>query len=408
MNILVLNCGSSSVKFQLLEMTEERLLAKGLVERIGAGQARVKYKTPAGKLTREPDEITDHTTAVAYVLDLLTKGGQAVVDSLDDIAAIGHRVVHGGERFADSTLITDEVYGKIEDCISLAPLHNPANLKGVDAVTAILPQAPQVAVFDTAFHQTMPETSYSYALPRWTYERYSIRRYGFHGTSHRYVAARCAEKMGLPVNKDEGTPKLVTCHLGNGASVAAVMGGESVDTSMGFTPLEGLVMGSRCGDIDPAIPLFLQNKENLDANEVDALLNRQSGVRGLSDGKYIDMRDIEDRYFENDPECVNILQIYCYRITKYIGAYAAAMGGLDAVVFTAGVGENSPIARTLTCKPLTFLGLELDESLNTEKAHPGSGYEGPVTTADSRVAVWVVPTNEELVIARDTRAICAG
>lgn len=404
MNILVLNCGSSSVKFQLLEMTDERELARGLVERIGAGQTRVKYETGSGKLKLEPEEIKDHKTAVAFVLELLSGREHGVVSSLDDISAVGHRVVHGGEQFADSTLITDEVYGKIEECIPLAPLHNPANLKGIDAVASIVPGKPQAAVFDTAFHQSMPETSYRYALPRWTYDKHGVRRYGFHGTSHRYVSARCAELLGRPADE----LKLVTCHLGNGASVAAVKHGRSLDTSMGFTPLEGLVMGSRCGDIDPAICPFLQDKEGLSARELDTLLNRQSGVYGLSDGKYIDMRDIEDRYYENDPECVAILELYCYRITKYIGAYAGAMGGLDAVVFTAGVGENSPIARTLTCAPLAFLGLELDERLNTDEAKPGAGFEGAVTTPESRVSVWVIPTNEELVIARDTRDLCGS
>jgi acetate kinase len=400
MNILVLNCGSSSVKFQLLEMTKEQVLAKGLVERIGAGQARIKYKTARDKTVREPAEITDHTTAIDYIIRMLTASEQRVIESTDDIDAVGHRVVHGGESFAGSMLIDDEVYAKLQECIPLAPLHNPANIKGIDAVGELMPTVDQAGVFDTAFHQSMPRTSYLYALPLWVYERHGVRRYGFHGTSHRYVAARCAELEG----RDPGGLKIITCHLGNGASVAAVDGGVSLDTSMGFTPLEGLVMGSRCGDIDPAIPLFLQREENLSAEEVDSLLNRQSGVKGLSEGEFIDMRDIEDRYFEKDPRCTEILEIYCYRIRKYIGAYAAAMSGVDAVVFTAGVGENSPITRKLVCDPLAFLGLELDDEAN-DAAAPGSGFEGRVTAADSRVGVWVIPTNEELVIARDTKEL---
>jgi acetate kinase len=401
MKILVLNCGSSSVKFQLLDMTTEKVLAKGLVERIGAGQARLKYETDGKKVEKEPPDVNDHAEAIGVILDQLTDSREGILESVEQIDAVGHRVVHGGEKMSESMLIDERVRKVLEECIPLAPLHNPANIKGIDAARKVLPHAPQVGVFDTAFHQTMPRTAFLYALPAWLYEKYRLRRYGFHGTSHRYVSQRCAELLGSPI----GELKIITCHLGNGASVAAVKGGRSIDTSMGFTPLEGLVMGSRCGDIDPAIPVFLMKNEGFSPGRVDNLLNRRSGIKGLSGDKYIDMRDVEERYFEDDPLCIEIMEIYAYRIRKYIGAYAAAMSGVDAVVFTAGVGENSPIVRKLVCEPLGYLGLELDGELNTDVFKPGSGKEGMITRGDSTVSTWVIPTNEELVIARDTKDI---
>lgn len=401
MKVLVLNCGSSSVKFQLLDMDNERLLSKGIVERIGAGQARLKYQTSKGKLEKEPPGVNDHAEAIQVILDQLTDAEVGVLSSVKEIDAVGHRVVHGGEMMSESMLIDENVYKVLEECVPLAPLHNPANIKGIEAATKVLPGVPQVGVFDTAFHQTMPRTAYLYALPAWLYEKYRLRRYGFHGTSHRYVSERCAKLIGRPA----GELKIITCHLGNGASVAAVKGGKSVDTSMGFTPLEGLVMGSRCGDIDPAVPVFLMRSEGFSPSRVDNLLNSRSGIKGLSGDKYIDMRDVEEQYFKDDPLCREIMEIYAYRIRKYIGAYAAAMNGVDAVVFTAGVGENSSIVRTLVCEPLSYLGLRLDERLNTDTFKPGSGKEGRVSRDDSTVSAWVIPTNEELVIARDTKDI---
>ncbi|OGD71383.1 MAG: acetate kinase [Candidatus Coatesbacteria bacterium RBG_13_66_14] len=401
MNVLVLNCGSSSVKFQLLGMDTEKVLAKGIVERIGAGQARLKYQTAGGKLEKEPPDVNDHAEAIQVILDQLTDAEAGVLGSVREIDAVGHRVVHGGEQLTESMFIDDRVYKVLEECVPLAPLHNPANIKGIEAATKVLPGVPQVGVFDTAFHQTMPRTAFLYAVPAWLYEKYRLRRYGFHGTSHRFVSHRCAELFDRPAEE----LKIITCHLGNGASIAAVKGGKSVDTSMGFTPLEGLVMGSRCGDIDPAIPVFLMKNEGFSPGRVDNLLNRRSGIKGLSGDKYIDMRDVEEQYFKGDPLCREIMEIYAYRIRKYIGAYAAAMNGVDAVVFTAGVGENSPIVRTLVCEPLSYLGLMLDERLNTDTFKPGSGREGRISREDSTVSAWVIPTNEELVIARDTKDI---
>ncbi len=401
MNILVLNCGSSSVKFQLLDMTTERVLAKGIVERIGAGQARLKYETEEKRIEKEPPDVNDHTEAIGVILDQLTDAQEGVLGSIEEIEAVGHRVVHGGEQLSESMLIDDRVHKVLEECIPLAPLHNPANISGIDATNRALPHVPQVGVFDTAFHQTIPRTAFLYALPAWLYEKYRLRRYGFHGTSHRYVSQRCVELLGTPI----GGLKIITCHLGNGASVAAVNGGKSEDTSMGFTPLSGLMMGSRCGDIDPAIPVFLMKNEGFSPGRVDNLLNRRSGIKGLSSDKYIDMRDVEEQYSKNDPLCTEIMEMYAYRIRKYIGAYTAVMSGVDAVVFTGGIGENSSVVRRLVCEPLEYLGLELDEELNSSVFKPGSGDEGMITKEGSKVSAWVIPTNEELVIARDTKDI---
>jgi acetate kinase len=401
MNVLVLNCGSSSVKFQLLNMTTEEALAKGIVERIGAGQARLKYQTAEVALEKEPPEVNDHAGAVGIILDQLTDAREGVLGSVEEIDAVGHRVVHGGEQMSESMLIDDRVHKVLEECIPLAPLHNPANIKGIDAVTKVLPSVPQVGVFDTAFHHAMPRIAFLYALPAWLYEKYRLRRYGFHGTSHRYVSQRCAELIGAPIEE----LRIITCHLGNGASVAAVKGGKSIDTSMGFTPLSGLMMGSRCGDIDPAIPVFLMKNEGFSPGRVDNLLNRRSGIKGLSGDKYIDMRDVEEQYHKGDPLCIELMEMYAYHVRRYIGSYTAVMSGVDAVVFTGGIGENSTVVRRLICERLGYLGLEFDEELNCTTFEAGGGGEGRITREGSEVSVWVIPTNEELVIARDTKDI---
>ncbi|GAB4338430.1 MAG: acetate kinase [Calditrichia bacterium] len=395
MKVLVLNAGSSSVKYQLVIPEDGTVLAKGLVERIGLSGAVLTHKAkdkPEVKLT---GEILDHKVAIEYVLGILLSKNHGVLKDKNEIDAVGHRVVHGGEAFSGSVLITDEVIAEMTKCIDFAPLHNPPNLKGIAATKALLPDVPQVGVFDTAFHQTMPDYAYLYGIPIVLYKRHGIRRYGFHGTSHRYVSERAAQILGKP--KEE--LKIITCHLGNGASIAAVKHGKSVDTSMGFTPLEGLLMGTRCGDMDPAIVLHVMAKEELTPSEMNTMLNKHSGVLGVT-GISSDMREIEDTYETDDRSRLG-MDMYVYRIKKYIGAYAAAMGGVDAIVFTAGVGENSPITRTMVCKDLGFLGVELDEEVNSSCRRK----EAVITTKNSKVKVLVVPTNEELVIAMDTAKI---
>jgi acetate kinase len=377
-------------------MPEEKVIAKGIVERIGLEEPFLKYKKGDGeyqKFTR-PDKI-DHKIALQWVLDTLTDKEIGVLESLSSIGAVGHRVVHGGEAFSGSVLITDEVIKALEDNIELAPLHNPANLMGIYACKELMPGTPMVGVFDTAFHQTMPKHAYLYALPIELYEKYRVRRYGFHGTSHRYVSQRAAELVGKPIEE----LKIITVHVGNGASVAAVKYGKSVDTSMGFTPLEGLVMGTRCGDIDPALPIWLQRKFNMTPDEVDQYLNKKSGILGLMGGKTYDMREVEDGYLAGEPDATLAFEIYAYRIKKYIGAYAAAMGGLDVLVFTAGVGENSPPLRELVCRDLEFLGIKIDKERNNVRG------TALISTDDSKVKVFSIATNEELVIARDTYEI---
>jgi acetate kinase len=394
MKVLVLNCGSSSVKFQLLEMDTEQVIAKGLIERVGMEDAIINYK-PGNEKIKYVMPIKDHKEAVERMIYELTHEEHGVLKNKDEIDAVGHRLVHGAEKFAHSVLITKEVIEKMEECIELAPLHNPPNIMGVKIMEEELPGKPQVGVFDTAFHQTMPDYAYLYGIPYELYKKYGIRRYGFHGTSHYFVANRVAEEE----KKDIKDMKIITVHLGNGASIAAVDGGKSVDTSMGMTPLEGLIMGTRCGDLDPALPVFIGKKENLSLDEIDKLLNKKSGALGLSMLSN-DMREIEDKMLlENDPQCTLVMKIYCYRIKKYIGAYAAAMGGLDAIVFTAGVGENSPITREMVCDGLEFLGIDIDKKANDVK-----GY-AKISTDNSKVAVYSIPTNEELVIARDTKKI---
>ncbi len=395
-NVLVINCGSSSLKFQLINSKSEAVIAKGLCERIGIEGSQMTY-TPAGGVKQETvTPMKDHTEAIRLVLGALTDKENGVVKSLDEIGAVGHRLVHGGENFASSTLITDEVIKAIEECNDLAPLHNPANLIGISACKELMPNTPMAGVFDTAFHQTMPEEAYLYGLPYHYYEDYKVRRYGFHGTSHSYVSARAAEVVG----KAYEDLKIIVCHLGNGASVSAVKNGKCVDTSMGLTPLEGLIMGTRSGDIDPAIIEFLCNKENKSVQEIMNVLNKKSGVFGLSGDFSSDFRDLEKAYRAGEAFAQRTMKAFAYRVAKYIGAYAAAMNGVDVICFTAGIGENSPFIRTMVCSYLGYLGIELDEEANIKR-----GEEVEITTPESRTKVLVIPTNEELAIARETVAL---
>lgn len=395
MNVLVINCGSSSLKFQLIQSDTEDVLAKGLCERIGIEGSRIVY-TPAGK-----DKITiespmpDHTNAIKLVLNCLTDETNGVVKSLSEIHAVGHRVVHGGEKFASSVVVNDEVMKAIEECSNLAPLHNPANLLGISVCKELMPGVPQVAVFDTAFHQTMPPKAYLYGLPMKAYTDYKIRRYGFHGTSHSFVSKKVAEFLGKPVED----MKTIVCHLGNGASICAVDGGKSVDTSMGFTPLAGLVMGTRSGDIDPAILEYYANKEGLTLSEVTTVLNKKSGMEGLTGGKS-DFRDLEDGYHAGDEACITAIEIFCYNVARFVGAYVAALNGVDTIAFTAGIGENSGFVRAKVCEYLGYLGIEIDAEANKKR-----GEDVIISTPDSKVTVCVIPTNEELMIARDTKAL---
>lgn len=396
MNVLVINCGSSSLKFQLIEAQSEKLIAKGICERIGIEGSQICY-TPAGgtkEVTVSP--MKDHTDAIRLVLAALTNEKTGVVKDLSEIGAVGHRIVHGGEKFSEATIIDDEVLKAIAECNDLAPLHNPANLIGIEAVKKLMPDTPMVAVFDTAFHQTMPEEAYLYGLPYRYYEDYKIRRYGFHGTSHSYVSKKAAELLG----QDYESLKLIVCHLGNGASVSAVKNGKCVDTSMGLTPLEGLIMGTRSGDLDPAIVEFICNKENKDVHEVLNILNKESGIYGLSEDYSSDFRDLEEGYVEDKENCIRAVDAFCYRVAKYVGAYAAAMNGVDAICFTAGVGENSGFVRSLICKYFGYLGVALNEEENEKR-----GEALIVSTKDSRTKVLVIPTNEELAIARETAAL---
>jgi len=397
MKVLVLNCGSSSVKYQLIDTEERRALATGNVSRIGMSGAVLTHRRYDGDEVKLSGEILDHQVAIEYVLSILLSKNHGVLKDRSEIDAVGHRVVHGGERFTGSVLITSDVLKMIRECIDLAPLHNPHNLRGINACLQLLPGTPQVAVFDTAFHSQMPAYAYIYGIPYVLYKRYGIRRYGFHGTSHFYVSRRAAELLGKPVEE----LNMVTCHLGNGCSVAAVKGGVSVDTSMGFTPLEGLLMGTRCGDLDPAVILHVMGREEIGLSEANTLLNKHSGLLGIS-GVSSDMRDIESEAEEGNRRAQLALDVFCYRLRKYIGAYAAAMGGLDAIVFTAGIGENSPIVRRKSLEGLEFLGVKLDEEKNESMVRRR---EGVISAEDSRVAVLVVPTNEELVIALDTAEI---
>ncbi len=395
MNILVLNSGSSSVKYQLIDPANKLFLAKGLVERIGMAGAMLTHKPHDREEVRLSGEILDHKVAIEYVLSILLSKNHGVIKDKTEIAAVGHRVVHGGEVFSSSVLISSEVIKEISRCMDFAPLHNPANLKGIRATQALLPGAPQVAVFDTAFHQTMPDYAYMYGLPYVLYKRHGIRRYGFHGTSHLYVSRRVASLMGKPL----ADLKVITCHLGNGSSVAAVRNGSSIDTSMGFTPLEGLLMGTRSGDLDPAVVLHIMNKEELTMHEANTMLNKHSGIQGLS-GLSSDMREIEDEY-DHNTRAKLAHDVFCYRLKKYIGGYAAAMGGVDALVFTAGVGENDPAIREACCRGMATVGLTLDPRRNRDPEK----HRGEITAAGSPIKAYVIPTNEELEIARQTLGV---
>ena len=396
MNILVINCGSSSLKFQLINAESEEVLAKGLCERIGI-DGRLTYQPAGGEKEISEKAMPTHTEAIQFVIDALTNEKTGVVKSLSEIGAVGHRIVHGGEKFASSVVITEEVKKAVEECNDLAPLHNPANLIGVEACEKLMPGTPMVAVFDTAFHQTMPEKAYMYGLPYEYYEKYKVRRYGFHGTSHSYVSKKAAEVMGKAYDE----VKTIVCHLGNGASVSAVLNGKSVDTSMGLTPLEGLVMGTRSGDINPAIMEFIAQKENLDIEGIMNVLNKKSGVFGLSGEISSDFRDLTGAMAEGDKKAKIALEVFAYRVAKYIGAYAAAMNGVDDIVFTAGIGENVSYVREQVCSYLGYLGVELDPDAN-EKFR---GEQGEITKPGCKVRVFVIPTNEELAIARETLAL---
>ena len=398
MKILIINCGSSSLKFQLINSEDDSVLAKGLCERIGLDGSQLVYQ-PAG-LDKEivKEAMPNHKKAVELVINALTNAKTGVIKDLSDVGAVGHRIVHGGEKFAKSVIIDDDVIEAIKECNDLAPLHNPANLIGIMACKELMPDTKMVAVFDTAFHQTMPAKAYLYGLPYKYYEDYKVRRYGFHGTSHSFVSKRVAEILDRPYEE----LKTVVCHLGNGASVCAVDGGKSVDTSMGLTPLEGLIMGTRSGSIDPAIVEFLAHKENKTIDEVMNILNKESGVLGLS-GIGSDFRDITDAMLAGDERARMTIEAYCYRVAKYIGAYAAAMNGIDAIVFTAGLGENNAGLRKAVCDHLGFMGVELDDARNDV-----AGEERLVSSDSSKVKVYVVPTNEEVMIARDTAEIVAG
>ncbi|WP_455651205.1 acetate/propionate family kinase [Phascolarctobacterium faecium] len=396
MIIFVVNCGSSSIKYQLLNMNGEQVLAKGLIERIGMEGSVLKH-TPTGKYTVDISaEIPDHSVGIQMALDALTNEEYGVIDSMDEIDAVGHRVVHGGERFTDSVLISDDVLNGIEACAEIAPLHNPPNLYGIKACMRLMYNTPQVAVFDTAFHQTMPKVAYLYGLPYEMYVKYGLRRYGFHGTSHKYVAQQAAEMMGEHMSD----LRFITCHLGNGASIAAIKYGKSIDTSMGYTPLEGLVMGTRSGEIDPAIIPFLMEKENMNAQQIDDYLNRRRGILGIS-GLSSDFRDLESAANRGDERSQLAIDIFAYKVKKYIGGYVAAMGGVDAIIFTAGLGENSPFMRDKICNGLEYLGTRIDPELNKLR-----GKQMEISIKRARVKIFVIPTNEELVIARDTLNIC--
>ena len=395
MNVLVINCGSSSLKYQLINSDTEDVLAKGLCERIGI-DGRLTYQPEGGEKKTEELAMPTHTEAIQFVINALTDAERGVVKDLSEIGAVGHRVVHGGEKFANSVVITDEVKKAIEECNDLAPLHNPANLIGINACQELMPETPMVAVFDTAFHQTMPEKAYMYGLPYEYYEKYAVRRYGFHGTSHSFVSKRASEILG----KSYEDMKTIVCHLGNGASISAVLNGECVDTSMGLTPLEGLVMGTRSGDIDPAILEFIAKKEGLNITELMNMLNKKSGVYGLSNNLSSDFRDLETAADEGNKQAQVALDVFCYRVAKYVGSYVAAMNGVDTIVFTAGIGENAGLVRTKVCEYLGYLGITLDQEANGKR-----GEEIAISTPDSKVTVMVIPTNEELAIARETVAL---
>lgn len=398
MNILVLNCGSSSVKYKLIEIKANKVLAEGGIEKIGLPDAFIKFKFGNEKIQQDLD-INDHVGAIKSILDNLTSKEYGCIKDFKEIDAVGHRVVHGGEKFNKSVLINDEVIAKIKECYGIAPLHNPVNMAGIDAINEVLPEVPQVGVFDTAFHQTMPAKSYMYALPYKYYAEDGVRRYGFHGTSHRYVSQRVCEFLGVePKGK-----KIITCHVGNGGSITAVKDGKSIDTSMGLTPTEGLMMGTRCGDVDPGALIFLMDKHNLSSKDMLNMVNKESGLAGVS-GVSSDMREITAAAKQGNEKAILSLEMYEQRITKYVGAFAAEMGGVDIIVFTGGVGEHQSSTRANVCNPLRFMGVEIDDSANDAN----NGDEGIISTPNSAVKVVVIPTDEEYMIAKDTEAIIEG
>lgn len=398
MKILVLNCGSSSVKYKLIEIKANKVLAEGGIEKIGLPDAFIKFKFGNEKIQQDLD-INDHVGAIKSILDNLTSKEYGCIKDFKEIDAVGHRVVHGGEKFNKSVLINDEVIAKIKECYGIAPLHNPVNMAGIDAINEVLPEVPQVGVFDTAFHQTMPAKSYMYALPYKYYAEDGVRRYGFHGTSHRYVSQRVCEFLGVePKGK-----KIITCHVGNGGSITAVKDGKSIDTSMGLTPTEGLMMGTRCGDVDPGALIFLMDKHNLSSKDMLNVVNKESGLAGVS-GVSSDMREITAAAKQGNEKAILSLEMYEQRITKYVGAFAAEMGGVDIIVFTGGVGEHQSSTRANVCKPLRFMGVEIDDAANDAN----NGDEGIISTPNSAVKVVVIPTDEEYMIAKDTEAIIEG
>ncbi|MBR5843938.1 MAG: acetate kinase [Bacteroidaceae bacterium] len=396
MKILVLNCGSSSVKYKLFDLDTQEVMAQGGVEKLGLKDSFIKFTLPSGEKKVLEVDMPEHRSAISTILGVLTNEEYGCIKTLDEISAVGHRVVHGAEKFNSSVLITDEMIAQVKDCYDLAPLHNPANIIGIEAISELLPSAPQVGVFDTAFHQTMPAKAFMYPLPYEMYEKYGVRRYGFHGTSHRYVSRRACEFLGLPYEDQ----KIITCHIGNGGSITAVMNGVSVDTSMGLTPVEGLMMGTRSGDVDAGALAYIMNKEGLDVNGLSNLINKKSGVLGVT-GLSSDMRDIEDAIKEGNERAKLALDMYEYRIIKYVGSYIAAMNGVDVIVFTGGVGENQTTTREVVTNNLSFMGVKIDKELNAKTR----GKECLLSTPDSTVKVVVIPTDEELMIATDTRAI---
>lgn len=396
MKILVLNCGSSSIKYKLFEMKSKEVVAQGGVEKIGMKGSFLKFTLPDGQKVMLEGEILEHRAGIEYILGVLLSENYGCIKSLDEIEAVGHRVVHGGERFNESVLITNEVIEILNECIELAPLHNPPNLKGIYAIQELMPNTPQVGVFDTAYHQTMPDYAYMYGIPYALYEKYGIRRYGFHGTSHRYVSARACEFLGVPYEEQ----RIITAHIGNGGSIAAIKNGKSIDTSMGMTPVEGLIMGTRSGDVDPGVISYIMEKEHMGTKGISTLLNKFSGVLGIS-GVSSDMREIEAGIEKGDKRAILAMDTYNYRIKKYIGSYAAALGGVDILVFTGGVGENQHVTRRDVCRNMEFMGIELDEELNASVR----AKEVVISKPTSKVKVVIIPTDEELSIANDTIGI---
>jgi len=399
MKVLVVNSGSSSIKYQLFDMTDESVLAKGLVERIGISDSIINHYPSNGEPVITHQDIPNHRVGIKLMMDALLHPDYGVIKDVSEISAVGHRVVHAGEKFSGSVLLTDEVMDALKECIELAPLHNPPNILGIEVCKELMPGVPQVGVFDTAFHQTIPECAYLYGIPYKFYKKYKIRRYGFHGTSHKYVAQRAAEILKKPIEE----LKIITCHLGNGSSITAVKNGVSIDTSLGFGTVAGIVMGTRCGDLDPAIIPFLMDKEKLTVEEINKIIYKESGLLGLSEGISSDKRDLRKKANQGDERAIRTISVFIYGIKKYIGAYAAAMGGLDVIVFTAGIGENSQETRAEACEGLEFLGVKIDPEKNKVRAK-----DAIISNDNSRVKVMVIPTNEELMIAKDTAEISAN